>query len=269
MSRLAIGMQKGGVGKSTTAINLAGALASPDGPTDEHDVLVVDADPQGFCTITLGFSDYYVSDETNLYDILTDIDKFGDINEIIQQHEEFDVVPAHGRNFSLEKELWSESRSQERLGMALDELDDDYDYVLIDAPPNLGPLADGAIIGAGHVLFASKADTIATFSMNLLMQEISTLEKEFRTEIGSVGAVVNQVTDDNIAEERLEWFVDHIGDENTFVVPETVAVEGAFNQGFSVFGHTPENRHREKKAKEVQDIYHGLAAHVEGYYDGR
>jgi len=261
--RLAVAMQKGGVGKSTTSINLGGALAA-DGA---HDVLLVDADPQGFATITLGFRDYYVdSDAVSLYDILLDYERFGDVNDIIQSHAEFDVLPAHGRNFQLERELFSANRTLERLDMALDELEADYDYLVIDTPPNLGPLADGALLAAEHVLFVSRADSIATFSMNLLTQEIQQLEREYSREIGIVGAVVNQVTSNNISDDRLDWFLQNLGEENVFTVPETVAIEGAFNQGHSVYGFEPTNRHRATKAGEIRAIYDELAAHVEGHY---
>ena len=93
-----------------------------------------------------------------------------------------------------------------------------------------------------------------------------TLEREFEREVVIVGAIVNALTRNKISDERLEWFLDNLDEENTFIVPETVAIEGAFNQGHSVYGFEPTNRHREQKAKEVRDIYDRLAAHVEAHY---
>src|SRR5699024_9855556 len=232
--RLAIAMQKGGVGKSTTAINLSGALATAETLAERSDVLLVDADPHDFEKIALATREYYVSGNAlSMYDIMLDFERFGEVNDIIQTHAEFDVLPAHGSNFKLERELWSANRSLERLDMVLDEIDSEYDYIIIDSPPNLGPLADGAILAAENVLFVSRADSIATFSMNLLTQEIGQLEREFECEVGIIGAVVNALTRNKISDERLEWFLDTLGEENTFIVPETVAIEGAFNHNHS------------------------------------
>jgi len=136
----------------------------------------------------------------------------------------------------------------------------------VDPPPNLGPLADGALLAAGNVLFVSRADSIATFSMNLLTQEITQLEREFQRDIDIIGAVVDAVTRNKISDDRLEWFLDNLGEGNVFIIHETVAIEGAFNQGHSVFGFEPSNRHRSEKAEEVREIYERLADHVEGHY---
>lgn len=266
-NRLSISMQKGGVGKSTTTINLGGALANENTPGGDQDVLIVDADPQGFITITMGLREYYVSDQLSLHDVITDIDRFDEVNDLIVEHEEFDVVPSHGANFQLERELWSLNRTQERLRMVLDRIHHDYDYILIDSPPNMGPLADGAILAAENVLFVSRADPIATFSMNLLTQEIDQLEREFQTTIGILGAVVNAVSQNNISNERLEWFHNHIGEDHTFTIPETVAIEGAFDQGRSIFTYDAENRHRAKKADEIREIYTRLATKMEEYFE--
>jgi chromosome partitioning protein len=102
--------------------------------------------------------------------------------------------------------------------------------------------------------------------MNLLTQESGQLEREFECEVGVVGAVVNALIRNKISDERLEWFLDNLGEENTFIVPETVAIEGAFNQNHSVYGFEPTNRHREEKAEEVRGIYDRLATHVETHY---
>ena len=269
---LTIAMQKGGVGKSATAIGLSGALADDTDRTvtDGNDVLLVDGDPQGFVTIMFGYADYYTGDEAlTLYDVLMDVDEGANVDElVIDDHPEVDVLPSHGRNFLLEKELWNESRTQKRLGLALSNLSKSYDYIIIDSPPNLGPLADGAILAAENVMYASKPDEIASFSMNLLLNEIRSLEKEFGVDVGDVGAAVNMVGDDNVSAQRVEWFKETLGENNVTVFPDSVAVEGAIGQSGSAFNpeYVPDNRHREQKASELRDLYDQLAQRVEGHY---
>ncbi|QLG30048.1 ParA family protein (plasmid) [Halorarum halophilum] len=257
--RLALANAKGGVGKSTTTINLAGALADAT-----NDVLLVDSDPQGFPTITLGFRDYYVSSrEDTMGQILRDVNRFDEINDVIVEHEEYDLLPAHGSFFELEDDMHTMNRRNERLRLALDEIEHDYDYVLIDAPPNLGPLCDGALLAAGNLLFVTRPDSIATFSMNLMRREVDGLIDEYRRPIDYAGVVVNATSRNSISEERIAWFNENMGEDRVFQVPDTVAIEGAFDQQRSIFGYDPDNNHREKKATEVREIYASLADHLE------
>lgn len=145
---VSVSLQKGGVGKTTVAINLADALA-----TRGNDVLLVDLDQQGNATEGVGLKDAYETDDANVTDVLTDNDPV-DVREIIRTREGFDVVPAHVdldetaekiRNSTFGM-LWVRRRIVEPL------LDEEYDYIVIDSPPSLGPLSDAALIGAGHVI---------------------------------------------------------------------------------------------------------------------
>jgi len=127
--RLAVSNQKGGVGKTTIAINVAGALNAAG-----HDVLLVDLDPQGHATEGLGFYDAYESDEPHLRSVLKDIDKREQINDLVREHEEMDVIPANLEMFKLGNDLTGAMRARKRFGMALDELSTPYDYTIIDCP---------------------------------------------------------------------------------------------------------------------------------------
>ncbi len=145
---VAVSLQKGGVGKTTVAINLADALAARD-----HDTLLVDLDQQGNATEGVGLKDEYERDSPHVGDVLTDDDPV-DATEVIVDREGFDVLPAHVdldeiaervRNSTFGM-LWVRRRIVEPL------LDDEYDYVVVDSPPSLGPLSDAALIGAGAVI---------------------------------------------------------------------------------------------------------------------
>jgi len=262
--RIDVGMQKGGVGKTTTSINLAGALANRG-----HDVLAVDADPQGGLTLKLGHRKQYREGEYALYDVLSEMGQLSldDLDELIVHGEEFDIVPAHIRNFRLEKHLYSETRGVEALKIALDRLTADYDYVVIDSPPNLGPLADGALLAAENVLFPSHANTIAKDSLEILFDEIDTLEDKFDdVSISTVAAVLNEVGRDGVSNEMQEWFVNTFGEDYVFQVPDWAVVEHSIEYRTSIFSYNPDDAGYPwdaEKAGELRDRYNKIAVHVE------
>ncbi len=262
--RVDVGMQKGGVGKTTTSINLAGALADRG-----HDVLAVDADPQGGLTLKLGYRDQYREGEYALYDVLSDIGELtlNDLGELVVHGNEFDIVPSHIRNFRLEKHLYSEARGVEALKLALDRHDGNYDYVIIDSPPNLGPLADGALLAAENVLFPSHANTIAKDSLEILFDEIDTLEAKFEdVNVSTVGAVLNEVGRDGVSAEMEEWFIDTFSEEYVFQIPDWAAVEHAIEYRTSVFAYNPDDAGYSwdmDKTEALRDKYNEIAAHVE------
>lgn len=265
--RISISMQKGGVGKTVTTENVAGALADRG-----HNVLAVDADPQGALTWKLGLKDRYLDADQALYDVLLDHGNLGldQLTELIVPYEEFDIVPGHIRNFRLEKELYMASRTEERLRTAMDRSDlSAYDFILIDSPPNLGPLADGSILAAGHVLFPSHANEVAQHNLELLFDEIDTLEEVYDDyTITTVGAVLNQVETDNVSMKWQSWFEETFGAENVFQVPDLKAIEHAIEYRTTIFGYDPDDAGYpwDTDSKEnLENAYNRIAAHVEEY----
>jgi len=263
--RIDVGMQKGGVGKTTTSINLAGVLANRG-----HNVLAVDADPQGGLTLKLGYREQYRESEYALYDVLSEMGQLtlNDLNELIINGSEFDIVPSHIRNFRLEKHLYSETRGVEALKLALDRLSEEYDYIIIDSPPNLGPLADGALLAAENVLFPSHANTIAKDSLEILFDEIDTLEdKVSDMNISTVAAVLNEVGRDGVSNETQDWFIETFGEDYVYEVPDWAVVEHSIEYRSSIFAYNPDDAGYPwdaEKADELRGRYNEIAAHVEG-----
>lgn len=184
--RIGITNQKGGVAKTTNTINIAGALAARD-----NTVLVVDADPQGYLTNELDFTDAYTTDDTNLYDAIKDPTEH-DLTELVKHHAEYDVVPGNIDMFRLEQDLIASGwRVRERLTMLFDGLD--YDYVLVDAPPSLGPINDNVLLATQNILIPVQAEEPSELALTHLFNQINTLEERYDAQITELGLVISNV----------------------------------------------------------------------------
>src|SRR6187551_2876854 len=154
MARIvAVANQKGGVGKTTTAINLAASVASRG-----HRVLLVDFDPQGNASSGVGYSRDRI--ELTIYDALagdvaiTDVIRPTDISTLF-------VVPANTDLVGAEIELISADRRERFLSDALETVRSQYDYIVIDCPPSLGLLTLNALVAADGVVIPMQAEYFA------------------------------------------------------------------------------------------------------------
>lgn len=234
--RIAFSNQKGGVGKTTVAINTAGALAERG-----HDVLFVDVDPQGNATEGLGLGERYDDAEPNLYTALSDISEAERINDIVEVGDEFDVVPSNLDMFSVEAELPTEMRSRDRLTLALDALDAEYDFILVDCPPNLGVLTDNALLACENIVIPALAESTSKRALSILYRQIQSLEDAFETRIHERALVANRVENDGQATETMDWFEDAFGEHiEIFEVRKRVALKRAWDDGVSTFAHEEE-----------------------------
>lgn len=234
-AKLAVTIQKGGVGKTTTAINVAGALNQRG-----RDVLLVDLDPQGAATEGLGFAQEYDAEPPSLFDILTDPTQRDQLGELIVSHEEMDVVPSNIDMTAAEPELTMSRRGGEQLALALEAVEDQYDYVIIDCPPYLGYLTDNGLYAAQNVLIPALAESTSKRALELLFDHIESLELDYEIQFDECGVIANRVEETNEAEQMMEWFRDAFPDIPVWEIRKRVDLQRSFSAGSSIFEYKPE-----------------------------
>lgn len=254
---IAVSNQAGGVGKTTTTINLGGALAQLG-----HDVLLIDADPQGALTEGTGFDDLYEQKIPSLHQVMTDPTRNEEINEIIEHHDEFDVIPANKAMDGLKDMLVAQvANSQMRLKIAVNELDHSYDFILIDCPPDLSQILDNALITAEQILIPVEPTRRNIRAIEKMNEEIAYLTNSFPDQIGTIevlGLVINNIenTPNNDTKEMIEFFSDAPYD--VFKVHDRVALRRAWNNGVSIFTHEDD-----AKTEDVRESYTTIAKMLE------
>jgi len=179
MRVIAIVNQKGGCGKTTTTVNLAGSLAA-----DGARVLVVDLDPQAHATLALGIDPEEL--EENLYEVLTDPDGAERLHEVlVEAGPNVAVAPSGIVLSALEQKLASEQieSKTERLARAIESVRDLFDYVLIDCPPSVGLLTFNALRAASEVIVPLETSYFAIHGVQKLLDTIALLTERIGHEL--------------------------------------------------------------------------------------
>lgn len=178
---VAIANQKGGVGKTTTAVNLSSIVARKG-----KKVILIDADPQGNATSGLGIDKDF--DET-LYDVLVNqVDITPTLEDTCIKN--LKVCPSNMDLAGAEVELVSVMSREHRLKDMLDEIKDDYDYIFIDCPPSLGLITLNAFTAADSVLIPVQCEYYALEGLGQLLNTISLVKKHLNKELEIEGAVL-------------------------------------------------------------------------------
>ena len=206
MKILAICNQKGGVGKTTTSINLAASLAHL-----KNKVLLIDTDPQANATSGVGVDKATISQ--SIYNILVDE---VDINDVIVKtaYENLDIVPSSIALAGAEVELVSAISREQRMKNAISEIKEDYDYVVIDCPPSLGLITLNSLTAAEGVIIPVQTEYYALEGLSQLMNTFNIVRKHLNSKLDIFGVLLT-MTDSrtNISNQVAEQVREHFKDK--------------------------------------------------------
>ena len=245
---ISVANQKGGVGKTTTTVNLGASLAFVG-----KKILLVDSDAQGNATSGMGIRKPDVTHD--IYDVL--------VNEVPIQdaiyptsRENLDIVPATLQLAGAEIELTSMMARESRLKMALNEVKDQYDFILIDCPPSLGHLTINAFTASDSILIPVQCEYYALEGLSQLLNTVRLVQKHFNPELEIEGVLLTMYDartnlGAEVVEEVRRYFQEKVYDT---IIPRNIRLSEAPSHGMSIIDYDISSKGAE--------VYQALAKEV-------
>ena len=232
---IAVANQKGGVGKTTTSVNLSASLANSGAS-----VLLVDLDPQGNATMGCGCDKNAI--ELSIYDWLIGEELLANIKHTVRAN--FDLMPSNTDLTAVEVELMNQTSRERRLVERISRDASDYNYVVIDCPPSLNILTINALVAAHGVLIPMQCEYYALEGLSALLDTIQGVRQSSNPELALEGLLRtmydprNSLTRD-VSRQLLEYFGD---DVYRTVIPRNVRLAEAPSHGMPILYYDKHSR---------------------------
>lgn len=248
---LAIVNQKGGVGKTTTAVNLSAYLAKLG-----KEVLLIDVDPQANATSGLGVDNRAL--EAGIYEALIGSHELPKVIKRTVQSG-LRIAPATVSLAGAGVEMVTLDDREFRLSQILEDVKDNFDYIIIDGPPSLGLLTINSLVAADEVLIPIQSEYYALEGLSQLLETISLVQKNLKPELGIMGAIITMFDrrnklSESVMRELYQYFPNRIFRS---VIPRSVRLAEAPSYGRSILHYDPKSkggRAYEGLAKEVLSL---------------
>ncbi|MDO1604953.1 AAA family ATPase [Lactobacillus sp. YT155] len=225
---ISIANQKGGVGKTTTTINLGASLTELG-----KRVLIVDIDPQGNATSGLGIKKADV--EKDVYDVL--VNEYPLKDTIIHtQRKNLDIVPATIQLAGAEMELTSMIARETRLKSGLDTVEDEYDFILLDCPPSLGQLSINAFTASNSIIIPVQTEYYALEGLSQLLNTVRLVQKHFNKNLAIEGVLLTMLDSrTNLGAQVVEEVQSYFGDRvYETIIPRNTKLAQAPSYGLPI-----------------------------------